>query len=228
MATRLRWLGHSALWIETDGAKILIDPFITGNPVATVQAKDLNPDFILVTHGHFDHVGDAAEIAQRSGATIVANYEIAEWFAKQGAKNHGMQPGGKWKFPFGRVKFTQAIHGSVLPDGANGGIACGLHLTLSDGVKIYAAGDTSLFGDMKLIGAEGIDLACLPIGDNFTMGPEDSILAIRLLEPKRVIPIHYNTFEMINQDAREWAANVRSNTTAIPLTPSVGDWVDLA
>lgn len=227
MATRLRWLGHSALWLESDGAKVLFDPFLTGNPVATTKADDLAPDFILVTHGHFDHVGDAATIARKCGATIIANYEIADWFEKQGVKSHGMQPGGKWQFPFGRVKFTQAIHGSVLPDGANGGVACGIHITLKDGTRVYDAGDTALFGDMKLIGEEGIDLACLPIGDNFTMGPEDSIRAIRLLGPKRVLPIHYNTFGLINQNAGEWAAHVRSETTAIPLTPGVGDWVEL-
>lgn len=228
MATRLRWLGHSALWIETDGAKLLIDPFLTHNPAAAEKAENLDPDFVLVTHGHFDHVGDTVEIARRTGATVIANYEISEWLGKQGTKVHGMQPGGSFRFPFGMVKLTQAIHGSALPDGSNGGIACGIHLFLNDGTRIYDAGDTALFGDMRLIGEDGVDLACLPIGDNFTMGPDDSIRAIALLSPAKVLPIHYNTFELINQDAAEWAGKVRAKTKATPLTLQVGGWVNLA
>ncbi len=228
MATRLRWLGHSAVWIETDGAKLLIDPFLTHNPVAAEKAEKLNPDYILVTHGHFDHVGDTVEIARRSGATVIANYEISEWLGKQGVQVHGMQPGGAFRFSFGKVKLTQAIHGSALPDGSNGGIACGLHFFLNDGSRIYHAGDTALFGDMRLIGEEGVDLACLPIGDNFTMGPDDSIRAIGLLAPAQVMPIHYNTFELIKQDASEWAGKVRAKSKAVPLTPPVGGWLDLS
>jgi L-ascorbate metabolism protein UlaG (beta-lactamase superfamily) len=228
MATRLRWLGHSALWIETDGKKLLIDPFLTGNPVAVEKAENLQPDCILVTHGHFDHVGDTVGIAQRTGATVVANYEIAEWLGKQGVTAHGMQPGGTFRFPFGRVKLTTAIHGSALPDGSNGGIACGIHLFLNDGTRIFDAGDTALFGDMRLIGEDGIDLACLPIGDNFTMGPDDSIRAVKLLQPRMVMPIHYNTFELINQDAAGWAGRVRSDTQATPHTPELGGWIELS
>lgn len=228
MATRLRWLGHSALWIETDGKKLLIDPFLTGNPVAVERAESLQPDCILVTHGHFDHVGDTVGIAQRTGATVVANYEISEWLGKQGVTAHGMQPGGTFRFPFGRVKLTAAIHGSALPDGSNGGIACGIHLFLNDGTRIFDAGDTALFGDMRLIGEDGIDLACLPIGDNFTMGPDDSIRAVKLLQPRQVMPIHYNTFELINQDAAGWAARVRADTHAVPHTPEPGGWIELS
>jgi L-ascorbate metabolism protein UlaG (beta-lactamase superfamily) len=227
MATRVRWLGHSVLWIETDGRKLLIDPFLSGNPVAVEKAESLHPDFILITHGHFDHVGDSAEIAKRTGATVIANYEIADWLGKQGVNTHGMQPGGAFGFPFGVVKLTHALHGSVLPDGSNGGIACGIQLFLNDGSRIYDAGDTGLFGDMRLIGEEGIDLACLPIGDNFTMGPDDTIRALKMLEPKMVLPIHYNTFDLIKQDANSWAEKVRLGTKATPHVLQVGDWVEI-
>jgi L-ascorbate metabolism protein UlaG (beta-lactamase superfamily) len=126
------------------------------------------------------------------------------------------------------VKLTAAIHGSALPDGSNGGIACGIHLFLNDGTRIFDAGDTALFGDMRLIGEDGIDLACLPIGDNFTMGPDDSIRAVKLLQPRMVMPIHYNTFELINQDAAGWAGRVRSDTHATPHTPELGGWIELS
>src|ERR1043166_7041088 len=179
MATRVRWLGHACLLVETDGQKILIDPFLTGNPAAAVKADDVPADFILISHGHADHVGDAVAIARRTGATVVCNYEISEWLQKQGLKKvHGQQHGGGHAFPFGRVKLTLAFHGSMLPDGSYGGNPCGFLLTFKDGKKVYDAADTGLFGDMKLIGEEGIDLALLPIGDNFTMGPADALRAL--------------------------------------------------
>ncbi|MCY2937690.1 MAG: metal-dependent hydrolase [Planctomycetota bacterium] len=227
MATRLRWLGHSCLWIESDGLAMIIDPFLTGNPVALEKAEDLHPAFILLSHGHGDHVGDTIAIARRTGATVICNYEIAEWLGKQGVLAHGMQHGGAFRFPFGRVKLTVAFHGSMLPDGSNGGNPCGLHLFLNDGTHIYDAADTALFGDMRLIGEEGIDLACLPIGDNYTMGPEDALRAVKLLQPRRVMPIHYNTFDIIHQDAEAWAETVRQQTTCIPLVPQIGAWVEL-
>lgn len=188
---------------------MIIDPFLTGNPVALEKAEDLHPAFILLSHGHGDHVGDTIAIARRTGATVICNYEIAEWLGKQGVLAHGMQHGGAFRFPFGRVKLTVAFHGSMLPDGSNGGNPCGLHLFLNDGRRIYDAADTALFSDMRLIGEEGIDLACLPIGDNYTMGPEDALRAVKLLQPRRVMPIHYNTFDIIHQDAEAWAETVR-------------------
>jgi L-ascorbate metabolism protein UlaG (beta-lactamase superfamily) len=228
MATRLRWLGHSCLLFESDGQKVLIDPFLTGNPVAAVKAEDVEANYILVSHGHGDHLGDAIAIAKRTGATVVANYEIACWLEKQGVqKVHGMQHGGGFAFPFGRVKLTLAFHGSMLPDGSNGGNPCGFLITFRDGRRVYDAADTGLFGDMKLIGEEGIDLALLPIGDNYTMGPDDALRAVELLKPRKVMPIHYNTFPLLAQDAPAWAERVKrkTDTEAVVLNP--GDWLQV-
>ena len=228
MATRVRWLGHAALYLESDGQRILIDPFLTGNPAAAIKAEEVQADFILVSHGHADHVGDTIAIAKRTGATVICNYEISEWMAKQGlTKVHGQQHGGGHSFAFGRVKLTLAFHGSVLPDGTYGGNPCGFLIYFKDGKKVYAAQDTGLFGDMKLIGEEGIDLAILPIGDNYTMGPDDAIRAVKLLEPKKVLPIHYNTWPLIAQDANAWAAQVKQQTKAQPLVIKPGEWVDV-
>jgi len=229
MATRVRWLGHACLLVESDRSKILIDPFLTGNPAAAVKPDDVSADFILVSHGHGDHVGDTVAIAKRTGATVVANYEIAGWFEKQGLKKvHGQQHGGSHAFPFGRVKLTLAFHGSALPDGSYGGNPCGFLLYLNDGKKIYDAADTGLFGDMKLIGEEDIDLAILPIGDNFTMGPDDALRAVKLLQPKKVLPIHYNTWELIVQDANAWAARVSKETKSQTAVLKPGDWTDVS
>jgi L-ascorbate metabolism protein UlaG (beta-lactamase superfamily) len=228
MATRVRWLGHASLLIESDGRNILIDPFLTGNPAAAVKADDVPADFILVSHGHGDHVGDTIDIAHRTGATVVANYEISEWLRTKGlTKVHGQQHGGGHAFPFGYVKLTLAFHGSVLPDGTYGGNPCGFHITFTDGTKIYDAADTGLFGDMKLIGEEGIDLAILPIGDNYTMGPGDSLRALKLLTPKKVLPIHYNTWDVIAQDATAWAEQVRGQRLAEPIVLKPGEWTDV-
>lgn len=226
MATRVRWLGHSALLLHTGGMKVLIDPFFTGNPAAPIKAEEAEADFILVSHGHGDHVGDAIAIAKRTGATVITNYEISEWLAKQGVKSHGMQHGGGFSFPFGRVKLTLAFHGSMLPDGSNGGNPCGFLISCIDGKKVYDAADTGLFGDMKLIGEEGIDLAILPIGDNYTMGPDDALRAVKLIQPKKVFPIHYNTWPPIAQDASAWAARVKKETQAEAVVLKPGEWMD--
>jgi L-ascorbate metabolism protein UlaG (beta-lactamase superfamily) len=229
MSTRLRWLGHAALLIESDGQRILIDPFLTGNPTAPVKAGDVQAEFILVSHGHGDHLGDTIAIAKTTGAMVVTNYEMSEWLTKQGLPRvHGMQHGGAHLFPFGRLKLTLAFHGSALPDGSYGGNPCGFLLYLRDGTRIYDAADTGLFGDMRLIGEEGIDLACLPIGDNYTMGPDDALRAVKLLTPKKVLPIHYNTFDLIAQDAEAWAGRVRHATQAQPVVLKPGDWLDVS
>jgi L-ascorbate metabolism protein UlaG (beta-lactamase superfamily) len=214
MTTKITWFGHAALGLETGGHKILVDPFFSGNPAASTSADAVEANFILISHGHGDHVGDGVEIAKRTDATVISNYEIAAWFASKGvSKMHGQQHGGGFKHPFGYLKLTLAFHGSVLPDGSNGGNACGFLLTTNDGQKIYLAQDTGLFGDMKLIGEEGLALAVVPVGDNFTMGPDDALRAVKLLQPKVVIPIHYNTWDVIAQDANAWAARVQKETS---------------
>src|SRR5512146_1269972 len=149
MSFTITWYGHAALGLETGGYHILVDPFITGNPAATVKAEALPADYILITHGHHDHVGDTAAIARRTGAMVISNDEIANWFATQGLKTHSQHLGGGFKHPFGYLKMTYALHGSALPDGSNGGNPGGFLLTTSEGKKVYLAGDTGLFGDMR-------------------------------------------------------------------------------
>ena len=228
MSTRVQWLGHACLRIDSDGQQIVIDPFLTGNPAAAAKANDIKTNFILVSHGHGDHLGDTVAIAQRTGATVVCNYEMSEWLQKQGVKKvHGQQHGGGHGFPFGRVKLTLAFHGSALPDGSYGGNPCGFLFYFKDGTKVYDAADTGLFGDMRLIGEEGIDLAILPIGDNFTMGPDDALRAVQLLQPKKVLPIHYNTWPLIAQDAAAWAERVRKETAAEPVVLKPGEWTEV-
>ena len=214
MKTKVTWYGHAALGIETAGKRLLIDPFFSGNPATDVKPDSLSADYILISHGHGDHVGDALDIARRTGATLISNAEICSWFQdKHGYAN--VRPhhiGGGYNYDFGRVKLTLALHGSALPDGSNGGNPAGFLITLSDGKKIYDAADTGLFGDMKLIGEEKIELAILPIGDNYTMGPDDALRAVKLLKPRRVIPIHYNTWDLLAQDAGAWAKRVKTAT----------------
>ncbi len=231
MSTRVRWLGHSALLLETGGQNVLIDPFLTGNPKAAVTADKVPADIVLISHGHDDHVGDAVAIAHRTGATVLSNYEIGTWLqtAPRGlTKVHGLQHGGGFTFENGiRVKLTLAFHGSALPDGSNGGNPCGFVITCPDGTKSYDAADTGLFGDMVLIGEEGLDLAILPIGDYYTMGPDDALRAVKLLKPRFVLPIHYNTFPPITQDANAWAARVKSETSASPVVLQPGEWFEI-
>ncbi len=205
---RLTFLGHSCFLVETTRARLLIDPFLRENPAAPKPAADLACDYVLITHGHDDHTADALAIARRCGATIIANFEIAEHFAAQGAATHALNPGGGFNFPFGRVKLTLAHHTSSLGDPLNPiymGAPCGL-LVSADGKNLYHAGDTAVFLDMQLIGRAGLDAALIPIGDNYTMGPDDALLALDFLRPRLAVPMHYNTWPVIAQDAAAFAA----------------------
>ncbi|RIK73546.1 MAG: metal-dependent hydrolase [Planctomycetota bacterium] len=227
----LTWFGHNCWSLETLGKHVLVDPFLDDSPTAPIKSAQAKADYVLVSHGHYDHVADAAKIAKRTGATAVSNFEICQWLSQQGVKHtEAMNLGGSIALSFGRVKLTVAHHSSVLPDGTPGGNPGGFLFTLSDAV-VYFACDTALFGDMALYArgenGKGIDLAVLPIGDRFTMGPADSIKAIELIQPHRVLPTHYNTWPPIAQDAAAWAARVRSETSAEPLVLKPGESVTI-
>ena len=228
MAIELTWLGHGSWLIETGGTRILLDPFLDENPSAPVKAADVDAEYILVSHGHFDHVADVVPIANRCGATVVAVFEIAEWLrTKHQVQNTvGMNVGGGVSLPFGHVKMTIAFHSSMLPDGTCGGTPVGFLLKLGD-VKVYFACDTALYEGMRQLHSAKIDLAVLPIGDLFTMGPEDSYEAIRMIKPLRVAPAHYNTWPPIEQDVQTWAEAVRTETSAEPIVVEPGGKVCL-
>ncbi|KGR91168.1 metal-dependent hydrolase [Ureibacillus massiliensis 4400831 = CIP 108448 = CCUG 49529] len=220
--------GHSVVKIKTNGKEILIDPFIRGNGLTDLKVEEEKPDVILLTHGHGDHVGDTVELAKANNSLVVAPNELAVYLSWQGVNTHPMHIGGARQFDFGKVKFTLAFHGSSYITENNEiiytGMPSGILFTAED-VTIYHAGDTALFGDMKLIGERNnIDVAFLPIGDNFTMGPEDAAYAVSLLKPKTVIPIHYNTFPPIQQDPNEFAKLVKDCQVQVL---SAGEFVKL-
>jgi L-ascorbate metabolism protein UlaG (beta-lactamase superfamily) len=225
---RLTYHGHSCFVVETSKARLILDPFLNNNPSAIIKAADVRCDFVLVSHGHEDHSEDALEIAKKNNATIIANYELAEYFAAKGAKTHGMNPGGGYNFPFGRVKLTLAHHTSSVEAGLHPiylGVPCGL-LVSADGKTLYHAGDTALFMDMQLIGRAGLDAALIPIGDNFTMGPEDAVTALDFLKPKIAVPIHYNTWPIIAQDGEAFAALAARSTHTVRVMKA-GDTLDV-
>lgn len=225
---KVSYHGHSVVKIVSEGKTILIDPFITGNSLTDLKASEVNADVILLTHGHNDHVGDTVELAKRNSSLVVAPNELAVYLGWEGLNVHPMHIGGSRQFDFGKVKYTLAFHGSsyqtenneLIYTGMPGGI-----LFTAEGKTIYHAGDTALFSDMKLIGElNDIDIAFLPIGDNFTMGPEDALIAAEWLKAKVVVPIHYNTFPVIEQDADDFVSRLTSSEGKV-MAP--GDVIEL-
>lgn len=207
----LTFLGHACFLLDDGQHRILIDPFLTGNPLAPVSAEEVEADYILVTHGHGDHVGDAAAIARRTGAVICCSVDLADaLFIDSNLQVVTGNIGGRISLPFGTVKFVSAIHGSGVP----GALANGFVLEV-DGKTIYHAGDTALTSDMALLAEDHIDAALLPIGDVYTMGPGDALRAVNMIQPKLVIPMHYNTMPPIVQDAEAFAATVQANGYAV-------------
>lgn len=207
---KLTYLGHAAFYVEGNKGRIVIDPFLSGNPLAMVKPEDIKVEYVLLTHGHGDHIGDGVQIARANKATIIAPFELASYCANQGAEIHPMHIGGAHSFPFGRVKLTIAHHGSSAPDGTYTGNPCGFLVTM-DGKTLYHTGDTGLFYDMKLLGEMNrIDLALLPIGDNFTMGIEDAVKAAEFLQAGLFIPMHYKTFNVIDVEPEDFIKGVQA------------------
>jgi L-ascorbate metabolism protein UlaG (beta-lactamase superfamily) len=221
---KLIFHGHACVELLGDeGTRILIDPFLSENPLADVGPDHFDRlDYLLLTHGHFDHVADAWEILRRTDATLIATFEIVAYAQeKQGAKNaHPLHIGGGWDFPFGRVKLTTAIHGGLVAgDGAEGYTTCPAGILLSiDGHRVHHAGDTALTLDMTLLKGQ-VDTALLPIGDNFTMGPEDAARAVEMIEPSTVIPIHYGTWDLVEQDPERFRELVGSAADVVVIPP---------
>lgn len=230
MTLKITYLGHSAFQLHADDKTILVDPFISGNPSATVNADDLVADTIILTHAHNDHVGDTVAIARRTGAAVIATFELGEWLLQQGVENAiPANHGGTVSFDGGSTKFTPAWHtSSYQTDGdfVAPGIPAG-HIVRFGGKTTYFAGDTCLFLDMQLIADERLDVAVLPIGDHFTMGPKDALRAVEMLRASTVIPCHYNTFPPIRQDAQQFKRDVESATASRVAALAPGEFIEL-
>ena len=225
---RLTYYGHSCFMAEVNGKKLLFDPFITPNELAKhININDIEADYILLSHGHFDHVADAEAIAKSTGAIIIANYEVAMWFAGKGiSKYQPMNTGGKWDFDFGTVKCVHAVHSSAMPDGSYGGTPMGF-IIISDEKNFYYSGDTALTLDMQLIPmfAE-IDFSVMPIGDNFTMGIKDAVEAAKMVGSDTVIGVHYDTFGYIKIDQEKATGFFKSNGIEL-LLPTIGETINI-
>ncbi len=224
---KITYLGHAALSIEVGGQHIIVDPYISANPKAAhIDINNLNADFILLTHAHGDHVLDVEAIAKNTGALIVSNAEIADYYAKKGFQSHGMNHGGSWKFEFGTVKYVKAIHSSAFPDGTYGGNPGGFVIE-SEHKNIYIAGDTALTYDMKLIPLRTkLDLAILPIGSNYTMDVDDAIIASDFVECDKILGYHYDTFgyiEINHDQAKKKFFDAGKDLMLLP----IGDFIDL-
>jgi L-ascorbate metabolism protein UlaG (beta-lactamase superfamily) len=225
---KLTFLGHDAFLLENNETRLVFDPFLSGNPLAQEKPENIKADYVLLTHGHGDHLGDGIEIAQANDATIIAPFELATYCSKKGCNVHPMHIGGEFNFPFGRVKLTIAHHGSGADLGDDAlaymGNPCGFLVTM-DGKTVYHAGDTGLFSDMQLIGEmNSIDIALLPIGDNFTMGIDDAVKATEFLNPKTVVPMHFKTFQVIDTDPhlfRDKASEKGFNVTILDVGKSL-------
>lgn len=220
------YYGQSCLELEAGGKKLLFDPFITHNPLAKhIDIKTIKPDYILLSHGHGDHMADLVEIQKNSSAKVICIAEIADWLGKQDIEAHGMNIGGGFNFDFGRVKMVNAVHSSTMPDGASGGNPAGF-VIYADGKTIYFAGDTALTYDMKLLEDENLDWAFLPIGDNYTMGADDAIKACDFINCKNVVGIHYDTFPPIKINKDEVMERFIRAGINLKL-PAVGDSLEL-
>ena len=220
------YYGHASFLLDDGTSKVLADPFLTGNPLAAIKASEVECDYILLTHAHSDHLGDAPAIAKRTGAMILGVPEVLDVClqAESDIKTHGMNIGGSIKLPFGKVRMTMALHSS----GVAGGIACGYVIHIGD-INVYFAGDTALFSDMKLIGQKDpLDYAVLPIGDNYTMGLEDAALAAQWLNTRNVIPVHYNTWPVIAQEAKRYKEVTEGITRAAVHVIEPGGTLELA
>jgi L-ascorbate metabolism protein UlaG (beta-lactamase superfamily) len=218
----LRYFGHSAFEIRGGGSVLLVDPFLTGNSHTTTKPEDLKKvDYIFITHGHGDHIGDSVAIAKRTGATVVANFEICQYLGQKGISCHPMHIGGSHVFPFGKVKLTVAHHGSDIAEGEKlipGGNPCGFLFDFN-GTKVYHAGDTGLTMDMQLLARDGVTAALLPIGGNFVMDMEDAARAVEFIRPKMVVPMHYDTFPLIMADPKKFSALVGDKATVRVMQP---------
>jgi L-ascorbate metabolism protein UlaG (beta-lactamase superfamily) len=216
---KIQFFGHSCVMFTTAQGSLLVDPFLQGNPVNHVPLEDINPDVVVITHGHGDHFGNALEL-EAKGAKLISSVEVIGYAQKQGAKNVvGMNIGGTYRSTVGSIKFTPAWHSSSLPDGSYGGMPMGVILEL-EGKKMYHTGDTALFSDMSLIGKAGIDLAFVCCGDHYTMGVDDALEAVKFIQPKALVPIHHSTFGLIAQDADAFCAKAEAlGVKGYPLKP---------